>query len=95
MNRQRVYEIIDSERAHQDRKWGDVTKHPHEVGGWLTIMRNILAQADAAWSSWNGDDKALEEIRKLAATAVACAEQHGMRPRHHSELKDRPREPTP
>ena len=83
MNRNTVFEAISSERDYQDRKWGTIDKHPHEVGGYLTIMRNILAQADAAWSAAAGDYGSLEEIRKLAATAVACMEQHGTTFRSH------------
>jgi len=26
-----VYESIESERRYQDRKWGTVEQHPHEV----------------------------------------------------------------
>lgn len=78
MPRKQVYEAIDSERDHQDRKWGTVQEHPHEVGGWLTLMRKLLTDAEAAWASSNGDQKALEEIRKVLAVGVACAEQHGL-----------------
>jgi hypothetical protein len=92
MNRTRIYEIIDTERRHQDLKWGPLDKHPHEVGGWLTIMRTLLTKAEAAWSSSNGDHGALEEIRKVAAVAVACGEQHGLRARHITEHKGSERE---
>lgn len=78
MKRQTVYEVIDTERYYQDRKWGPVQDHPHEVGGWLTLMRKLLTDAEVAWSSSNGDYKALLEIRKVLAVGVACAEQHGL-----------------
>ena len=78
MPRENVYEAIDSERYYQDRKWGTVEQHPHEVGGWLTLMRKLLTDAEAAWAGSNGDYKALDELRKVLAVGVACAEQHGM-----------------
>ncbi len=78
MQRNEVYESIDSERHYQDKKWGNVQEHPHEVGGWLTLMRKLLADAEAAWASSNGDYQALVEIRKVLAVGVACAEQHGL-----------------
>ena len=84
MNKESVYESIDSERAYQDRKWGGVLKHPHEVGGWLTIMRTLLADAEFAWAGNDGDYSALVEIRKLLAVGVACAEQHGLPARSHT-----------
>jgi regulation of enolase protein 1 (concanavalin A-like superfamily) len=78
MIRSRVYEAIDSERDLQDRKWGTVQEHPHEVGGWLTIMRKLMADAEAAWASKSDDRPALAEIRKVIAVGVACCEQHGV-----------------
>jgi hypothetical protein len=47
MTRDAVYRAIDTERVHQDRKWGAIEKHPHEVGAWLTIMRHLLTKAEA------------------------------------------------
>ena len=81
MTRESVYKAIDSERMFQDRKWGTIAQHPHEVGAWLTIMRVLLAKAEEAYVSSAHDDAALTEIRKLAGTAVACMEQHGVRER--------------
>jgi hypothetical protein len=76
-----VYEAIDSERNFQDRKWGPVSVHPHEVGGWLTIMRQLLRDAEKAWASSADDFTALCEIRKVIAVGVACCEQHGVQTR--------------
>lgn len=80
-----VYESITSERVYQDRKWGKISEHPHEVGGWLTIMRVIMANAEAAWACNDGDYKAMVEIRKLLAVGVACSEQHGLPARSHTQ----------
>jgi hypothetical protein len=82
MTRQKVFDAIDSERNWQDRKWGAIDKHPHEVGGWLTLIRQHLRDAEAAWSGHPDDREALVEIRKVMALAVACCEQHGVQNRH-------------
>ncbi len=37
--RQQVFSAVSDERVFQDRKWGTIEDHPHEVGSWLTIMR--------------------------------------------------------
>lgn len=92
MERNKVYEAVDSERAYQNRKWGTIDQHPHEVGGWLLLMENALRQAKEAWAGAPNDHAALEEVRKVIGLGVACAEQHGLRPRWHGELKDRMRE---
>lgn len=93
--RERVYWIVDGEREWQDRKWGTIGVHPHEVGAWLTIMRCLLADAEKAWAGASNDEQALHEIRKVIGTGVACAEQHGL-PRRwpHGEM-DRKREASP
>lgn len=73
-----IFDVIDSERKYQDQKWGTIQEHPHEVGGWLTILRVHLAKAEAEWASSRGDQNALDELRKLLAVGMACAEQHGL-----------------
>lgn len=71
-----VLSAIHDERVYQNRKWGTIAQHPHEVGGYLTLMRKLLADAEVAWSTRRGDVGALDEIRKVVAVGVACMEQH-------------------
>ncbi len=75
--RQEVFSVITDERVFQDRKWGTVEDHPHEVGSWLTILRQLLNDAERAYMSQRGDIGALDEVRKVVAVGVACMEQHG------------------
>lgn len=91
MTRDDVYKSIDSERYYQDRKWGTAEVHPHEVGGWLTLMRKLLTDAEAAWSGSDGDYRALLELRKVLAVGVACAEQHGLPGRSYQQPVERMR----
>ena len=77
----KVLSAVHDERVFQNRKWGSVTDHPHEVGGYLTIMRKLLTDAEAAWASSRGDEGSLDEIRKVVAVGIACMEQHGAVPR--------------
>ena len=85
LTRKDVFFAIDQERDHQDKKWGTLGEHPHEVGSWLTIMRQLLNDAERAYMSQLGDIGALDEIRKVVAVGVACMEQHGVPPRHCNE----------
>jgi hypothetical protein len=78
MERSKVFASIGTERFFQDRKWGTIQEHPHEVGGWLVLMRKVLSDAEVAWAGSDGDYRALLELRKLLAVGVACAEQHGL-----------------
>jgi len=73
-----VLAAVIGERVFQDRKWGTVEQHPHEVGSWLTIMRQLLNDAERAYMSQRGDKGALDELRKVVAVGVACMEQHGV-----------------
>lgn len=73
-----VFVAITNERAYQDKKWGTINQHPHEVPGWLLIMERELQEAKDAWTTQRGDRAALMEILQVAAVAVACLEQHGV-----------------
>mgnify|MGYP003417210807 FL=1 len=53
MDQKAVFEAIASERGYQDRKWGTPAEHPHEVGGYLTLMDVHLQRAKAAWAGAN------------------------------------------
>jgi hypothetical protein len=81
MQRADVYKAIDGERDYQDWRWGTVQDHPHDVGGWIVIMEQLLADAREEFTRQAGDVGALTELRKVAAVAVACMEQHGVNPR--------------
>lgn len=70
--------VIGEERAYQDGKWGTLEQHPHELGAWLLIMEDIIADARKVYRSKQGDKAALHEVRKLLAVGIACAEQHGL-----------------
>lgn len=78
---QSVLTAVHDERVYQNRKWGTIEEHPHEVGGYLTLMRKLLRDAEDAWQSQRGDVGALDELRKVVAVGVACMEQHGAVPR--------------
>lgn len=78
MTRTEVYEIIDKERDYQDSLDSDRTVGvPHQVGSYLTMLRSYMTKADQNWTDRAGDTAALHEIRKIAAIAVRCMEEHG------------------
>ena len=84
LTRKDVFFAIEQERDHQDKKWGTLDEHPHEVGSWLTIMRQLLNDAERAYMSQRGDIGALDELRKVVAEAGRL-EQHGVPPRFRKE----------
>jgi hypothetical protein len=82
MLRDTVYLLIDKEREHQDAKWGDIEAHPLTVGEWLLVLEAELDEAKRAWAKNTPPPHSdLDEIRQIAAVAVACLEQHGCPPR--------------
>lgn len=85
MERTAVYAAIDSERDHQDAKWGPPAEHLHEVGAWLELMEVHVRRGLEAWAGARGDDAALECVRKALAIGVACGEQHGLPPRSRGQ----------
>lgn len=73
-----VYEAIDGERDYQDRLGPDRTDgHRHTVGDYLVLLDHYVTKAGDAWVSSAGDASALDQIRKIAAIAVHCMEDHG------------------
>ena len=74
----RAIEVVLMERAYQEKKWPG---HSHTVAEWILILQKLLHDAERAWVTGHGDDQALHEIRKIAATAIACMEQCGSKPR--------------
>jgi hypothetical protein len=74
IKREHVYLIIESERKYQDDNWPGTAS----VGEHLVLMQTYLNQAMQKWTHTKGDESALEEIRKIAALAIRCMEQHGV-----------------
>ena len=72
-----VFSVIHDERVFQDRKWGTIQEHGHEVGAYLLLIQKLLDDAKVAWATRRGDTGALDELRKVVAVGVACMEEHG------------------
>ena len=75
-----VLNAVHDERVFQNRKWGTIAQHPHEVGGYITIMRKLLCDAEQAWSTERGDVGALgqaeAELRAGLGRIYAVAEAY-------------------
>lgn len=89
-DRNTVYKAIDSERDYQDANWGrDLSggraplEHHGMPGGWRSLdefvlyMQGYMADAVHSASHCRNRLETLNSIRKVAALAVACMEQHG------------------
>lgn len=85
MTREQVQQLIAKERDYQDSKWGRLEDRPREVGTWITLLGKFITDAQIAYCCSVGDMQALSEIRKVAALAFACLEQHGA-PSRRSEI---------
>jgi hypothetical protein len=74
-----VMAAIARERLFQDKKHGSPELHPHPISTWLFIMEAELNEAKLACIKGGmGRDSIINEIIQIAATAVACLEQHGV-----------------
>ena len=82
MERQEVYNRIDTERQYQDLRWTprrekngtpDEQKPPAE---WINYMEFHINEAKKEVYMLN-DEEALAQVRKVAALAVRCLEIHG------------------
>lgn len=50
---------------------------PKTVGEYLTMLDTYLRRAQDAWTTTAGTEAARHEIRKIAAIAVRCLDDHG------------------
>jgi len=73
-----VYEVIDGERDYQNNLPSDRTDNSEKtVGDYLTMLESYRRRASDAWTDNAGTQDALHVIRKIAAIAVRCMEEHG------------------
>lgn len=74
-----VYGKIDGEREYQD----DLNSRVLMQGEEIALLQEYLNRTRAVWSNdfTEADDLAMEPMRKVAAIAIRCLENHGCPPR--------------
>ena len=73
MKQEAVFQLISEEQVYQNTLGDDRTDgHQHSVGEELVLLDVYLRRAFDAWTDHNGDQYALDEVRKIAAIAVRC-----------------------
>lgn len=73
-----AYNAIDSERDYQDALSSDRTDgSQHTVGDYTVMLQHYQQELVKAWTMNAGVDQALHVMRKIAAIAVHCMEDHG------------------
>lgn len=77
--RKEVYEAIDQERDYQDSLPRNVVKNQRPMEH-LAIIRHLVTQMEADWYKNPGQPNG-DSIRKIAAVAVRCMEENGVRHR--------------
>jgi len=81
VTRNDVYKAIDTERDYQAQVIStdpSICKViPKSVGDYLTMMQGYMNRTFETWVSTAGNEPTLHFIRKVAAIAVKCMEQHG------------------
>lgn len=75
---------IGRERIYQDQKHGSLAEHGHTLGEWILIAEAELEEAkEALIKGGSGRDSVRSELVQVAATIVACLEQHGLSEPHN------------
>lgn len=89
MKRGKIFGVITGERMYQDaqQEGGRFEKKVHTVGEELLLMKRYLDKAIAKYTDNFGDAPALHGIRKVAALAVRCMENHGALPREIADTE--------
>ncbi|MEI7718397.1 MAG: hypothetical protein WCI72_00900 [archaeon] len=91
--RKEVYDAIEGELSYQKAlvKQQDFNT-VKTVGEYLACLGVYLRKAEDAWNdeSDHGENRpSLQQMRKIAALAVSCMEQHGAPTRDVSDLEKR------
>ena len=74
-----VVASLKQEREFQDAKYGAIESKQQSVAGYLLVLEAELNEAKAGWlKNIEGKHSSLAEIRQVAATAIACLQQHGI-----------------
>ncbi len=80
MERKDVYALIDAERDYQDNYWGDIDDDGWNPTDWCVFIRQYVEKAEIAMlgASTVGEarKRQMENIRKIAALAVAAMENN-------------------
>ena len=86
----KIFGVIMGERIYQDAQLekGRFQEPVHTVGEELLLMKVYLDKAIAKYTNNFGDAPALHGIRKVAALAVRCMENHGALPREELEISN-------
>jgi hypothetical protein len=84
MERGKVYEALDSERAYQESRWhpenNPQSKYNHSLEEWFTYMEDYIAEAKHILSRQSdavAQPQAAAIMRKVTAMGVCALEQHG------------------
>jgi len=80
--RHEVYQAIDTERDYQDARWPqDNTPgvpNPLTIGEFVLLLSEYVDLAKSEWAQEKKPElKTVKIVRKIAAIAVNCMEQHG------------------
>ena len=74
--REQVYDAIDDERDYQEQRW-ERPAHNHSATEYLVYIDHYVKKAFASVSTEENELGALDNLRKIAALAVAAMEEHG------------------
>lgn len=73
-DRSEVYAAVDGELQYQAAKFGE---NPHEIDAFATYIRQYSKILDETATAPCAPEIKLAVVRKIAALAVRCMEQHG------------------
>ncbi len=71
-----VLVAIANERQYQDKRWGTIEEHPHELLAWAKIIDLRLERVNEALRL-DDHQEARTQLLKVAAVIVAALEQYG------------------
>lgn len=77
-----VIAAIDSEIAYQNRLTSSRTDdRDHGVAGQIVTLNTLVGELNKAWYGFDGDERAIHMLRKIAASAARGLILYGVSPR--------------
>ncbi len=69
--------MIREERRFQDKKYGPIETHGHQLGEWLLLIEAELLEAkEALIKGGIGRDSIIQELSQVGALVLAALEEH-------------------
>lgn len=77
LTRQEAFDVVDSERDYQETRWGYISKENRSLPEYFILIEAQIQTAKEKIINDADKTAAMDEMRKIAAIAIATIEKFG------------------